>query len=269
MGRERKKALLMESIREADVRSMVRLLGKVASSQADHATKKRELMEGLCRLVGADYWVWALSSFMAPGKQPVYVAVHNGGLSAEQFGLLMRAIDHPATGALTAPFTVELAEKRKHLTRRVQDVDTELTIFLGQIGDLWRAAQIGPITLSCRPIDDQSYSCVALYRRWGAPLFSATEARIVHIILSEVPWLHEQGWPQDRGLTVPTLPPRQRTVLNLLIRGLSRKEIASSLEISEHTTNDHVKGVYRHFRVNSQAQLMSRFARGDGGDVMM
>lgn len=269
MGRERKKALLMESIPEADVRSMVRLLGKVASSQADHATKKRELMEGLCRLVGADHWLWALSSFMAPGKPPVYVAVNNGGFSAEQFGLLMKAIDHPATSALSAPFTVELAEKRKHLTRRVQDMDTALTIFLGKVGDLWRAAQIGPITLSCRPIDEQSYSCVALYRRWGAPQFSANEARIIHIILSEVPWLHEQGWPRDRALTVPTLPPRQRTVLNLLIRGLSRKEIASSLDISEHTTNDHVKGVYRHFRVNSQAQLISRFTRGDGGDVSM
>jgi DNA-binding CsgD family transcriptional regulator len=255
------------SVPEADARAMVRLLGEIAASPGDHATKKRDLMEGLCKLVGAVHWVWALSSSLSPGEQPVYITVHNGGFTADQFGRFMKAVDHSAMGALTAPFARELAQKRTHLTRRLQDVDTKLQIFEGDIGELWRAANIGPITLSYRPIDEQSYSCVALYRRWGAPLFSAREARIAHIVLTEVPWLHQQGWPKDRGSTVPILAPRQRTVLNLLIRGLSRKEISGSLEISEHTTNDYVKSVYRHFQVNSQAQLVSRFLRGDGGDL--
>ena len=41
----------------------------------------------------------------------------------------------------------------------------------------------------------------------------------------------------------------------------------ASLAISELTVNEHVKRVYRHFGVHSQSQLVSRFLRGDGGDV--
>jgi len=84
--------------------------------------------------------------------------------------------------------------------------------------------------------------------------------------LSEVAWLHEQGWPEDRGITAPKLSRRQRLVLNLLCLGQSRKEIASNVGISIHTAQDYIKQVYRHFSVNSQPQLMNRFFKGDGGD---
>ncbi len=82
-----------------------------------------------------------------------------------------------------------------------------------------------------------------------------------------MPWLHEQGWPDDRGTTVPQLSPRQRITLNLLLEGQSRKEIADQLGISINTVAGYVKDVYKHFHVQSHAELMGRFLHGDGGDV--
>ena len=253
---------------EPEVRAVVRILGEVAASRDDHAAKKRQLMDGLCQIVGADFWVWALGAAVEPGQPPIYTSMLTGGFEPAQFGRLLKALEHPDMAAMTEPFARLLAQKRCHLTRSRQQIVPVGVIESLPVWQLWNEADIGPILLSFRPLHDGGLSCIALYRRTTGQLFSERESRIAHIVLSEVPWLHLQGWPDDRGATVPQLTPRQRIVLNLLVSGRSRKGIAAQLGISEHTANDHVKAVFRHFHVNSQTQLASRFLQGDGGDCI-
>jgi DNA-binding CsgD family transcriptional regulator len=247
---------------EHDVRGMVRLLGEVAANPGNHSAKKRQLMEGLCQLVSADYWVWSVNSSRGQGEQPDYLHALNGGFEPDQFGRLAKVIDHPEMKAFTAPFVAELAEKRAHLTRRLHQIYPEEAWPTEAVVNLWKEAGIGAIMLSFRPLDEKQLSAIALYRRLGQPLFDAREARIAHIVLTEVPRLHAEGWPQDRNVTIPGLAPRPCTVLNLLLQGLSRKEIATSIGVTEGTVNDYVKVVYKRFRVQSQSQLMNRLLRG-------
>jgi DNA-binding CsgD family transcriptional regulator len=54
---------------------------------------------------------------------------------------------------------------------------------------------------------------------------------------------------------------RQRTVLLGMLDGQSRKLIASSLKISEFTVNEHIKAVFRHFKVHSSTELAAKFLR--------
>ena len=107
---------------------------------------------------------------------------------------------------------------------------------------------------------------MGLYRRMDQPAFTERETKIAHIVLSEVPWLHEEGWPEDRGAALPGLSPRRLLVLNLLLEGRARKDIATSLSLTENTVATYQKAIYRHFAVKSQAALMHRFRHGDGGD---
>ncbi len=109
-------------------------------------------------------------------------------------------------------------------------------------------------------------SGIGIYRRFGRPDFTDREIRITHIILKEVPWLHEQGWPEDRGATVHQLARRQRMALNLLIAGQGRKQIADHMKISVNTVHEYIKDIYDFFGVHSQAELMSRFYEGNGHD---
>lgn len=51
------------------------------------------------------------------------------------------------------------------------------------------------------------------------------------------------------------LTPRQRDVLGLLLLGRSMTQIARSLDISEHTANDHRKAIYRRVGVSSRSEL--------------
>ncbi len=252
---------------EVDVRDMVRLVGEVAALSGSHAEKKRYLMEGLCKLVDADAWIWGLSCQREPEKPQVYVSMLRGGLTEEEFIRLLQAVEHPQMIEFASRFFIELKEGKSHLTRLRSQIADEARFEGSEAQAAWKKANLGPTILSLRPIDAQSSSAIALYRHFDRQHFTARESRMAHIILTEVPWLHEQGWPEDRGVSVPTLSKRQRLTLNLLILGQSHKQIADRMSISTNTLQGYVKDIYRHFGVNSQAELMNRFFQGNGHDL--
>jgi DNA-binding CsgD family transcriptional regulator len=51
------------------------------------------------------------------------------------------------------------------------------------------------------------------------------------------------------------LTPRERTVIEHVLEGRSGKQISRSLELSQHTVNDHLKAIYRKIRVNGRDEL--------------
>lgn len=255
---------------ESDVKRIVRLLGEVAVFESDHTGKKRFLMDGLCDLVGAGAWVWALMCQPGDGRPQVYVNLVHGGFDEQRFSRLLEALEHPDMSWVAQSFFEELARKGSQITRTRQQIIPDETFLQTMASSVWAAADIGAVLMSTYPLENSSGmsgSSTALYRRHGMPDFSERERRISHIVLSEVAWLHEMGWPEDRGATVPKLYARQRIVLNLLLEGLDRKSIARNLGISVNTVSGYCKEVYRHFNVNSQAALMARFYLGNGGDL--
>ena len=116
-------------------------------------------------------------------------------------------------------------------------------------------------------MSDGQMSGVALFRRFDRELFTERESRIIHILLSEVPWLHDAAWPDAKREKAHELPPRLNTLLNLMLQGLSRKQIADQMGISINTLSGYAKDLYGRFRVHSQAELIRRFIEGDGGDT--
>jgi len=252
-------------LNEADVRAVVRLLGDVATSRDELAARKRRLMEGLCDLTQADSWAWSLGCGLEPGKQPTYLSMSHG-FDQERFARLICAAGHPDMARQSAMLLGEMQERKSHLTRRHQQFLDRRDYEASGIYPLMREADLGPFLVSLRPIGSDSFSTIVVYRRFGQPDFSERESRIAHIVLTEVPGLHEHGWPQDRGATVPQLTPRARVVLNLLLDGRGRKDIARHLGVAENTVAGYQKAIYRHFQVNSHAGLMRRFQTGDGGD---
>lgn len=253
---------------EQDVRGMVRLVGEVAALPEGHAARKRFLMEGLCELIGADAWFWALSCQRDPAKPQVYVSVMKGGFNEHSFVKLLEAIEHPEMIAIASKFFTSVEKEQAHLTRLRFQI-TDLAQFDRSDAKLaWKAANIGPTIMSLRPLDERSSSAIAFYRHFGREEFSPRDSRIVHIVTTEVAWLHEQGWPEDRGISAPKLTKRQRLTLNLLTQGQNRKQIASNMNISVNTVQGYIKEVYRLFGVNSQAELMNRFIVGNGRDQL-
>jgi len=248
-----------------DASAMIRLLGEVVSLPDDHAGKKRHLMEGLCNLVDADYWLWALAAELEPGKFPVYVGFLNGRFTDTLLADFLQIQSHPEMIYWTVPLATEMRTTGRQVTRNVQDQFNYAAFLASESGQLWTRAGIEPRCIAFRPMTDGSASGIGLYRKTGRPLFTDREARIMHILLTEVPWLHEMGWPEDRCAKVPTLSRRCWLVHEMLLQGYSRTRIAKHLGLSLHTINGYVKEVFRILDVHSQPELIAKFQSGDGG----
>lgn len=248
-----------EMIHESDARAMVRLLAETVAAEGNHAAKKKFLMDGLCDLIGGDRWVWTLACDIKPGGQQTCVGFLRDGFNEEQFANYLQALEHPEMGEVVRPFYQAVAENKAPVTMPRHEIDPRGAAYHNAASKFWEAADIGSLIMSAHPLDATSMSGIGIYRKKAAPDFSDREVKMAHIILTEVPWLHAMGWPEDRGAKVPDLAPRQRVVLNLLLDGRDRKTIADHLKISENTVSGYIKEVYRHFGVNSQVSLIRKF----------
>jgi DNA-binding CsgD family transcriptional regulator len=64
-----------------------------------------------------------------------------------------------------------------------------------------------------------------------------------------------------REPSAANLSPRARETLACLLEGDGSKQIARRLKISPETVNQYIKAIYRHFGVNSRAELFALWIR--------
>ena len=62
-----------------------------------------------------------------------------------------------------------------------------------------------------------------------------------------------------------SLTEREREVMELLNRGLSRNEIAQAQSVSQNTVKTHLKNIYAKLGVHSRSEVL-RIARENAGD---
>jgi two-component system, NarL family, nitrate/nitrite response regulator NarL len=99
----------------------------------------------------------------------------------------------------------------------------------------------------------------------GAALLALTEGLAVFdrsFVSSLVPPDRAPGPVSEAPLTpTETLTDRERQVLTLLAEGLSNKEIATHLEISEHTAKFHVNSILQKLSAQKRVEAVVRAAR--------
>lgn len=250
-------------LNEDDILAIVRLLGDVAGEQAEIAVKRRQILEGLAAIVGAESWIWSMLGDAGSDGVPQTVLLH-GGFSEERFVAYLKFQEHPDMKRLTAPLYADLLKARKHLTRLQLQLITREALSASDILSQQKACDLGPVILSARPTPSNQFGVVSLFRGLEAPPFTERDSRIAHMVLGEISWLFEKSWPNYPRQKVSSLSPRQHSILTALLQGRARKQIAADFELSIHTVGGYVKEIYRHFGVNSHAELMRRFVNGDG-----
>lgn len=256
-----------DSLPEGDVRMIVRLMGDTVAVKGGHGERKRFLMGGLCRLIGANAWVWGMACNWQDRHHCSWTALTHDGFSDVGFSAYFKASQHPISDAIINPFFDQVRSANTHLTRRLDQIDPEDMFHTRNVAPLWHSANVGAMLFSVLPFGSNSASGIVICRRPGLPPFDVRETRIAHIILSEVSWLHTDGWPEESSTSrVRFLTRREQAVLNLLLEGCSRKEIASHLTLSAHTVAQYQKSIYRQLAVRSHPELICRFFNGDGGD---
>ena len=91
------------------------------------------------------------------------------------------------------------------------------------------------------------------------PLASADAAGAAEVPVSDAGDRNFGPRRRDAEALAEALSPRQREVLRHLLRGDSVKQIAAALNLSQHTVNEYVKDLHRHFGVSSRGELLALF----------
>lgn len=98
-------------------------------------------------------------------------------------------------------------------------------------------------------------NCVRDALAGGAPLHPL----IGKILLEK---FHRNGEPgEDGGGEESGLSPREQEALVLLADGLAKKEIADRLELSIHTVDTYIRGIYRKLDVRSKTEAVAKAFR--------
>jgi len=85
----------------------------------------------------------------------------------------------------------------------------------------------------------------------GAPMSSSIARRVVQTFQK----------PAAGGGEVESLAPREREILDLLVKGLLQKEIAEKLSISYWTVQTHIARIYEKLHVHSRSQAVAKYLR--------
>ena len=84
------------------------------------------------------------------------------------------------------------------------------------------------------------------------------------VLIDRLDLSDERGQAQPASATPIHLTPREAAVMRYLLEGLTNKEIASKLSISEHTLKDHLKRVMKKTQVTTRTAVVSRLLSDHG-----
>jgi DNA-binding CsgD family transcriptional regulator len=106
------------------------------------------------------------------------------------------------------------------------------------------------------------FHCINLHRATGEPDFSGRQRRLLHLFHAELGRLIGPVLVTGADPRCPDrLPPRVRQTLSCLLEGDGEKQAAARMGLSITTIHQYVTALYRHFGVNSRAELMAHFLR--------
>lgn len=247
-----------------DVAAVVRLLGDIAGTDDPIAAKRRQLVGGLATLCGADVWVWAHAKVDADDRVAYFAYLDGGWASDAQRSVAMSPECSPEVRPIEQGMV--RAALVAHATRTREQFVEDAAWYGSPLYRRFRApADLDDFLFSYYPVGDGVISGVGLHRRLGRPRFADRERCLAHLVLGQIDWLHRADTAVPAADRVADLTARQRQVLLLLMGGDGRKQVARKLGLSDHTVADYTKVLYRHFDVNSRAELLAKFMAGDAG----
>ena len=254
-------------IRTADARAIYRIVGECRDLGDDPLAWRQHLFSGLVRLTSAGL---ALGGEMQvlPGAKPrdlgtVEFGWENGFDRAGWIHSLAEFNRNPGFSPLLSGYLPHFSTsdgicmaRESYLrdeewyrsvyyadVQEVMGIDFMLTCFhslaagRGNLSGIFLGRAVGD-----RPFGQREVLVVQIAHATLAPLIGGPLARFVE--------------PSPSALS-----PRARDVLRCLLEGDGDKQIASRLDIRQHTVNGYVKQIYAHFGVSSRSELLARWVR--------
>jgi DNA-binding CsgD family transcriptional regulator len=256
---------LPSTLTNEDMGRVIRLLGQSTVPGDSLPCQRRKLCAALANLVDADIWVWTHAQTDGQSDGAAYAMMDEGWSSPEQKGRFLNCINRPYVAQKIVIPMLEsyMVDGVTHATCRRVDIIPDAYYYNSEFhADCLSHTGLDDLIVTAKLLPHRRISTLSMHRHAGRQRFTERDRDIVHLVTSEVPWLHSRGHNVPATNATLRLSARLRSVLLLLLSGDSRKQIATRLEISEHTLSDYIKAIHRHYKVNSRNELVARFITG-------
>jgi DNA-binding CsgD family transcriptional regulator len=256
-------------LRLGDVRAALRLVGECRDLGYDHGRWAPHMLAGLCRLLGARAGnggeirlVRSHGSLEGAGYFDAGFAPGEGALYLE-FLNTRGLYRHPGTTAYAAWRAAAPRPGRMSTKTRRQVVPDPEWYGSAFYNECHRVIRIDHCLGSVRELAPGGlYHGFNLYRATGEPDFSGRQQRLLHLFHAELGRLIGPVLVSPTDPSSPTrLPPRVRETLSCLMEGDGEKQAAARMGLSVPTVHQYVTALYRHYRVASRAELLTRVLR--------
>jgi len=254
------------TLRVSDVQKVYRLISECRDLGADPVAWREHLIAGACQLVSAQVAVTSHSQIVADfHRQPVTLPrISVCGWTDEQaergFWALVQNHD---LGKMPVFLSFVSRLPQQPTLRRIQFVSNQEWYNCYEFNECWRPLGVDDFIGSGRliPTGEGGTDFLRLFRPVGESSFDAREGRIVKLLHDEIHAMVGRSLAEANEASASDLTPRPREMLECLLQGDSEKRAAARLGISRGTAHDYVKAIYRHFDVQSRAELMARWVR--------
>lgn len=254
-------------LRNHQVRALVRLLNEAHELPADQGERPRHLLSGLRRILGATVGACVLDRDFGPGGHGDFTPVALEGWDSTTLPTLELL---GRNGSGFHPGLRVLMGKSLEPGALVTTTRRELVDDRGWYGAPFIEHHLGPAHL-----DDSLYSIrrsdvpsevqgIGFYRARNERPFDEADRELLHLFHLECGSMFHAPAPAGDLLPRARLSPRERQTTELLLLGLTDKEIAGQLGISRFTVNQYTKSIYRRFGVRSRGELAARLLGRQG-----
>jgi DNA-binding CsgD family transcriptional regulator len=258
-------------LRVQDVRDAYRLIGECRDLGSDPKLWHQRMFEGLCRVIGAPVAAGGEGRWIRPPGAVEVISAFDTGLDARGHDLYLAY--HRELGPNGDPVYRALRHRPgRHVVRTRRQLVPDVTWYSSVAYEYHRLVDIDDqLTSVYQVAEDGAISVISLHRGRGEHKFSPWAQRVLAFFHGELGRLIGQSLISGTEPHPDKLSPRLRQTLACLLEGDSEKQAASHLGLSRSTTHEYVTALYRHFRVQSRAQLMAhamkRLARREWNEL--
>jgi DNA-binding CsgD family transcriptional regulator len=251
-------------LRVQDVREAYRLIGDCRDLGADPVLWQPRMVEGACRLIGAPVSVGGEGRWIRPHQPIQTISAFSAGLDAH--GIECLKAYHRDLGPHGDPIFQALQRIPGRLVSRSRrQLVSDAAWYRSRAWEYRRPTGMDEeLTSVYRVSGDGFIAVMALHRAVGDKGFSAREQRLASFFFAELGRLVGHSLVSAAEPGPDKLAPRLRQTLACLLEGDSEKEAAARLGLSRATAHQYVTALYRHFRVQSRAQLLAHIIKRMG-----
>jgi DNA-binding CsgD family transcriptional regulator len=194
---------------------------------------------------------------MSAGRQQVV----GYGLDPFQRETVMGSMsDMEASGDPTVPFLRKASGSSFTVLRQQMVTDCEW-YSSEHVQQVRRPAGTDSFIVSQCVLPEHGLHVFGIHRAWGDKPFGERERVLIQLLHRELDrqWSRSgvSGWPSLGS----SFPLRLRQIFDHLCNGLSEKEIAAAMQLSQHTIHEYIKELYRRIGVRGRSELTAWLVR--------